>query len=284
MRCEELQPQLPAYLLGELSGAEAADVERHLAGCRSCAAELDEYRQVAALLGSAGIEARPPAGLKEATFARLQNEDVGVLLGPAAAATPPPDLKQRALSRALTVAPSPAEAKKRSSRQTWLAAAAAIVGIAVAAGSQLRVQDLDQRLSTMQTSVQQAERSFGPVGHPLQQVQLAGTDADAALELVHFRHDNYRVTVKVDDIAVTPPGHHYELWLSGSDGEVSVGSFRIKRPDDLTLNFTAGVDPGKFPQVLITLEETDGDPEMTGNLVARARLDRDAVHHGTYDE
>lgn len=46
-----LQHQLSAYLDGELSPEEMADVRRHLAGCEACAAELEGLRFTKRLLG-----------------------------------------------------------------------------------------------------------------------------------------------------------------------------------------------------------------------------------------
>lgn len=281
MRCEQLGPFLPPYVLDDVTPKERRDIESHLEGCAGCARELHEMRELTALLADARLSDRPPSDLKDAAFTRVQAEDLAALLSHGTA--PSPDLKERSLSRALTD-PGAARRHEKSRRAGLLAVAAAVTGIAVAAGSQMQVQDLDRRLATMQASVRRAEASFGPVGHPMQQIRLAGSDAEGEAELRHFEHDNYRMTVRLDDIEVTPPGHHYEMWVAGADGEVSVGSFRIERPDDLTLSFTMGVDPSEFPEVLITLEPTDGDPRMSSDLVATAWLDRDAIHPASPEE
>ena len=55
--CEH-ERQLSAYHDGELPAAEAAGLERHLAGCEACAAELRKLRAMSRLLSSA-IEAQP---------------------------------------------------------------------------------------------------------------------------------------------------------------------------------------------------------------------------------
>ena len=282
MRCDEIAQLLPSYVLGDATDVERGHVEKHVEGCEECARELESVRALGALLDDALLATRPPASLKDAVFARVQAEDLGVLLSGTGVTAPPADLKERALNRALTGLGGSRGTTRR--RAGLLAVAAAVTGIGIAAGSQMQVQDLDRRLATMQSSVRQAEDSFGPLGHPMQEIQLAGSDAAGEMELLHFKHDNYRMTVKLDDIEVTPPGHHYEMWVAGDQGEVSVGSFRIKRPDDLTLSFTMGVDPADFPEVLITLEPTDGDPRMSSDLVAAAWLDRDAIHHGSNEE
>lgn len=285
MRCDETRLDLVAYLRDELAEERRRELGDHLSACPACRRDMETFRQVAEGLAEARLEERPPSHLKELAFARVEAEDVGRLLSATAAVAPPPDLKHRAMSRALADAPRDQMAAKRPRRAlTWMAAAFAVAGIAIAAGSQMRLQDLDRRLASMQASVRRAERSLGPLGHPMQDFQLAGRGGQGEGELVHFKHDNYRMTVKLSDMDVTPPGHHYEMWLSGPDGEVSVGSFRLKQPDDLTLNFTTGVDPGDFPEVLITLERSDGNPQMSSELVARAELDRDAIYRGPYDD
>lgn len=284
MKCDVIRPELVAHLRGELDEARRAEVEVHVASCPDCRSDLEVFRQMGELLSEAELGERPPDHLKETALARVETEDLGRLLSATAAAMPPPDLKDRAMSRALAGKPTKPTATRPRRALTWMAAAAAVTGIAIAAGSQARMQDLDRRLASMQASVRRAERSLGPVGHPMQAFQLAGRTAQADAELVHFKHDNYRMTVKLSNMDVTPPDHHYEMWLSGDEGEVSVGNFRLKRPDDLTLNFTIGVDPGDFPEVLITLEPSDGDPRKSSELVARAQLDRDALYHGPYEE
>lgn len=45
-RCEQIEPMLSAYLDGELDADERAAVERHVADCPACAAELRELRGV----------------------------------------------------------------------------------------------------------------------------------------------------------------------------------------------------------------------------------------------
>lgn len=284
MRCEAAGPELVAYLRGELDEPVRSEIERHLVDCRACRQDAESFASIGELLEDARLGAQPPQGLKDSTFTRLQTEDLGILLNEGATTPPSRDLKSKAMARALAEPGRSGGRGQPGRRASWLAAAAAVVGIAVAAGSQMQVQDLDRQLASVQASVRHAEESFGPVGHPMQAVQLAGNSAEADAELVHFRHDNYRMTVHINDIEVTPPDHHYEMWVVGEPGEVSVGSFRIKRPDDLTLNFAMGVDPGEFPEVVITLEKSDGDPRMSSEVMARAELDRDALYHGTYEK
>jgi len=49
----EYQRQLSAYYDGELPAGQADDVERHLAECESCAAELEKLRGISAFISAA---------------------------------------------------------------------------------------------------------------------------------------------------------------------------------------------------------------------------------------
>jgi anti-sigma factor ChrR (cupin superfamily) len=61
---EELEGQAALYALGALDEEEARAFERHVAGCAACAAELREFRVVAADLALAVPPATPPASVR----------------------------------------------------------------------------------------------------------------------------------------------------------------------------------------------------------------------------
>ncbi len=61
MRCEEVRPLLPE--LAEGVPREAGEVERHLATCASCSAELQGYRSLIAEMGGLReVVTEPPPG------------------------------------------------------------------------------------------------------------------------------------------------------------------------------------------------------------------------------
>jgi len=73
-------PELGAYALGALDPAGAAAVERHLAGCPACRAEVTELRQLTAALDEvppeAFLDGPPPGGdlLLARTLRRVRDE------------------------------------------------------------------------------------------------------------------------------------------------------------------------------------------------------------------
>jgi anti-sigma-K factor RskA len=65
-------PDLAGYVLGALEPAERAAFEEHLEGCAACRAEVAELETPAALLKQAPPPIQVPPGLRERTFAAVE--------------------------------------------------------------------------------------------------------------------------------------------------------------------------------------------------------------------
>lgn len=117
-RCDEARLSLGAYSLGALEPAEAQLVERHLASCPACTAEVDEFAAVVRVLSM------------------VPREEV-------ASPVPPPDLFARVVSaidapiRAASVTSAPAAPGHKPRR--WLLAVAASVVLLAGAGTAIGV-------------------------------------------------------------------------------------------------------------------------------------------------
>ena len=61
MQCERVRELLSPYLDGELSAEERRAVAAHLGECRSCSAQLSDFRRVGQTLAEAGREPAPKA-------------------------------------------------------------------------------------------------------------------------------------------------------------------------------------------------------------------------------
>jgi len=62
---------LPWFVNGTLSTDEAASVERHLASCPACRAEVERCRHLSAVSGTSGLETPPAWAPSPAHFARI---------------------------------------------------------------------------------------------------------------------------------------------------------------------------------------------------------------------
>ena len=67
-------PDLAARVLGRLEAGESLELDRHLASCEACRAELSELEETAAFLAIAAPASAPSAGLAGRTFAAIERE------------------------------------------------------------------------------------------------------------------------------------------------------------------------------------------------------------------
>jgi anti-sigma factor RsiW len=71
MTCDEAKILLHALIDGELDAGHAREVEAHVAGCATCAAELADYRKMRETIAKADLRYRAPASLRQRIDAAL---------------------------------------------------------------------------------------------------------------------------------------------------------------------------------------------------------------------
>lgn len=69
MNCDAYKEKLPLFAFDELDEMQRADVERHVASCPDCAAELAEFSALVAEFSGSGSE-----GLSELEKLKIENE------------------------------------------------------------------------------------------------------------------------------------------------------------------------------------------------------------------
>jgi anti-sigma-K factor RskA len=197
---EDYKENIGAYVLGALPELEAEVLEKHLAGCEACRAEVAALQPVTAAIARSVPQVEPPASLKASLMATVRSE------AEARSATP---ARER-----------PAES--RWSR--WLAglqpriaatAALAVLALGVVVGVVAdQMADNGER-----TVVAKIDRKLMPTGDATLRISGDGEDA----------------RVQLSDAPEPGSGHLYEVWIqrgdqiipgptvtSGGDGEVTV--------------------------------------------------------------
>jgi hypothetical protein len=108
--CDEIQPWLAAYALGDTEEGAAAE-RAHLAVCPRCQHDLHEYRQVAGILPFSAPEAMPQPELREQVIAAVKRQIADSTPSPAprsaqfaAPSAPPKPGRRRAFWAALSFA------------------------------------------------------------------------------------------------------------------------------------------------------------------------------------
>ncbi len=274
MNCEEMRIDLPFRLRDELDRAKAEKVDAHLVDCEDCRNEQSGFTGVMPLLERYGVTV--PSDLRHAVLSSYENERV-VDLMPRLVERPGPHVRRSVMgviaAEKSSVPARDGKVLRWRSRTQRVLAAAALVAAGAVGGYALT------------GSGPEGPTDLGgvPLGHETQVVALSGAGPGEA-SVRHYRHDNFRISFSVQGFPATPTGHHYAVWVRGPKGDVAVGTFRLQREDTFLIPFAVGVNPSDFPQLVVTLEPNDGDPNLTGEVITTGDFDLGSVHHGSYDE
>ena len=239
MSHEEIAEPLGAYALDAVDGDERAMVERHLALCPRCRAELQEHREVAGLLGHAGGDA------PEAVWPRIAEALEGA----------PPRMRLAAVDGSRAQRPS-----QSTTRYLMTAAAAVAAGLVAVVGLQAYQQD------RLMGQVQAA------LHDPLRPVLQTALDEPASRPL-ELRSADGRLAVggavtqegvgymRLSELPPLESDRTYQLWGAAGGRLVSLG---VLGRDPGVISFPA--DP--YSSFAITAEPGPGAVAPTGPPVA----------------
>jgi anti-sigma factor RsiW len=247
MSHDDLQSLLGAYALDALDPEEVAAVEKHLAECPRCQAEVAAHRDTAAALATAGGEA--PAGVWDRIAAELGQEDA-----------PPSEH----LLRPPNVVPL------RPRRRAALPAVAAVATAAAAAAAVLGVSaaHLDHRVNVLSSAlnaggVQQA--AAAAVLSPRHRaVQLVSAANHQAVQVV-ILPDGSAYLVR-SDLPALDSDRTYQLWGLVNGKAVSLG---LLGSDPRVAAFR--VDPS-VSRLMVTAEPRGGVPQPTTPVLVQGNV------------
>lgn len=164
---------------------------------------------------------------------------------------PPPELKERVLAQV-----SGAPAARSGSGWFWGSVAAALLIVAI-----LGVGLLQVLTGGSSTGVTLAATDLAP-----------GAGGEARIEEVG---QNLRVDLEVWGMPELEKGEYYEMWYyAEGDGRISCGTFRVGPEGRMTADLSAPVAAGDYPEIEVTREPDDGNPEASGEAVLEGRLKR----------
>jgi len=167
-----------------------------------------------------------------------------------AASEPPPELKARVLAQVRSESP----ARSGGGRWFWGSAAAALLVVAVVGIALLQVLTGGSSTGVPLSATALAREAGGEV-----QVEEAGR--------------NFRVDLEVWGMPELKEGEYYEMWYYAEDGgRISCGTFRVGPEGRTSVNLSAPATAGDYPEIEITREPDDGNPEVSGEEVLEGRL------------
>lgn len=160
---------------------------------------------------------------------------------------PPPELKTRTLARAK----GEISARYGFRWKVWAPIAAAVLVAAVLGFGLLRslVGDPSEGLPLTATAL--APEAGGEA-----QVEVAG--------------ENLRVELEVWGMPELREGEYYEMWYYAENGDrISCGTFTVGPDGRTTVNLSAPASARSYPEIDITREPDDGNPEASGEDILR---------------
>lgn len=193
LRHEKVQELLGAYALDAVLPEEREAVERHLATCAECRAEVAEHRETAALLASAPAPAP----------ARIWDQIAASLDGP--------------------VSIEEARERRRTSPVRWITAAAAAAAVAVVAVlgvSVVRQGERLDRLSALRERQGALEAVTSALVHPDRRVVELRSPRGGESVLAVLLPDGSGYVVR-DNLDALPAARTYQLWALVDDSQVS---------------------------------------------------------------
>jgi len=238
MKCAEIHPNLPAFVLGGLEPEEDVEVRRHLASCSDCRRELEELRKVNRALEAAPSPADPPRHLKDEILSQVrtaeersssneeQQEDLASLRE-----------RQRSLE-------APRSERSKHLRIILPSVAAAAVVAMVVLGVFFGVLREEPPVATIQL-----------VPTPQEAAGLEGYWGVA--EIRPQPSGNQQVELKLNNFEQPKPNSYYELWFVSGESRISAGSFTSVGEGETRVLLNAPPETRNYRTLLITEEHID---------------------------
>ncbi|WP_426572085.1 anti-sigma factor [Aquihabitans sp. McL0605] len=264
---DEFTDLLGAYALDAVDDDEREGIERHLAECPRCRAEVAEHREVAALLSQSGApapegiwdriasELSPPAPPMRMTIAPTA-EAAAAAPGPTAAPVPA-EGTEAPVSTVVPIGDAPS--RRSLTTRTMVAILGVAAAIVVVLGAVVVIQSQHTKTQTVEQLASNA------TADSKLQVHLAGDGGEAKAVV----GDNGKGYLIMDGVPAPADGDVYQLWGQVDGKVLSLGTF------GQTAVVPFSIDPGRIGGIeafMVTQEQAPGvassqnPPVMVGTV------------------
>jgi len=245
MKCAQIHPNLPVFVVGGLEPEEAAEVKDHLASCSDCRRELEELRKVNRALEAAPPPANPPSHLKDEILSKVRAEQRYLSSE---------DESSVAEERA-----SSTSARSKNLRIVLSSAAAAAVVAFVAIGVFFGFLREEPPVATIQL-----------VPTPQEAAGLEGYWGVA--EIRPQPSGNQQVELKLNNFEQPKPNSYYELWFVSGERRISAGSFTSVGKGETRVMLNAPPETRNYHTLLITEEHVDERPAPSDEVALKGEV------------
>jgi Anti-sigma-K factor rskA/Putative zinc-finger len=254
LQCNDIQPWLAAYALGEAKDDPAA--RAHLATCPKCQGDLREYRAVAGLLPYAAAEATLPAELRGRVIAAIASaaEQQAVGAPPAHPQPALPRLRQRR-----PIAP----------RAMWVAVAFALVSLVLLFWNVSLQRQVDQQTAQLVASRQGWQSVIVILNDAsLRWYTVSGEQAHGR---IWATPQGEQACLVAEQLPTLAEGQVYQVWLAHGGEQASGGTFEAHNGEAWIILRTQ--EPiASYASVIVTIEPDGGSARPTGRRVLTGTL------------
>lgn len=202
---QDIQDLLGAFALDAVDDEERDVIEAHLAGCPRCRAEVEGFRETAALLAHSGE--RAPEGVWDRIAEALDEA--------------PPALDLARIAPAKRV-PRAIPVRVAAATMAIAAAVTLFLGVAIGRNDNGNLDRLEQLARDMEKGVVH-NAAFAALSNPqAEQIELASADGEPMAKIVRLP-DGTGYLVPTDNLGRPPAGRVYQLWAVRSDAKISLG-------------------------------------------------------------
>jgi hypothetical protein len=221
-----LEPDgLERLAAGDTEAARA--VAAHLAGCPSCAAELQRLERSAPLLRDV-VRTTPPADLRERTLAFVAARGIDRSGAATAGSGGPVPLAATPSPAPVLIAPATGARGDLRRVLPWVGAIAAAVLLSVLASTAVVSNRYDEKLAALDHQVEGLETvTLATIditsNEDSERVDLASTQGTMAAGNLLFSPSTTQLVVVATGLTEPPAGQEYRCWIEAGGSRTSIG-------------------------------------------------------------
>jgi hypothetical protein len=258
--CDEMQPWLAAYALGDADEQAAARV--HLAACPRCQRDFREYQRVAGLLPYSAPEAMPRPELREQVIDAVARQ--AAAFGPASAP-------------ALQATPAAPAARPRRARARWAALAFAALALALLVWNISLRSELDRQTAQVAQSRQNWQTMIVLLDDS--SLRWYAISADPVPEAGQYAaHGHVWASPQSEVACLVAQGlpdlqtdEVYQVWLARDGEQADGGTFEAHNGKGWAF-VRSGEPMAGYSEIFVTVEPAGGSATPAGPRVMSGSL------------
>jgi anti-sigma-K factor RskA len=289
---QQIAGQLAAYALGALDIDEMAFIERALADAPERRDELNQLREVVALLPYAAAPANPPDRVRERLLDRIAASTAAQQ--PVLAPPPPAPVRRRTWFMPALMSVLAALVLGLGGLTFWLQQSVAALDqtnrdlVTTLDQLQQALADTQMRQNELATQLASSQDQLAALGGAIAQERyvvsfvtapgVATRTLEATLPNINARGEMYmypgndQAVVIFSGLHTLEPGQTYQFWLADGQTQVAAGTFVVDQSGIAQLLVDAPREVNAFSEVMVTVEPAGGSIVPSDRVILTGSL------------